>query len=96
MVIDSLIRGVYQSTLKRDPNSDELAARRVEIDEVIKKGTTTTPIGQAKAISTPGFTQAGAEEMIKSKIESGDTGVQEDLAQAQSLEFANFIGKLGK
>jgi hypothetical protein len=96
LVIDSLIRGVYQSTLKRDPNSNELAARRVEIDEVIKKGTTTTPMGQAKAISTPGFTQAGAEEMIKSKIESGDTGVQEDLAQAQSLEFANFIGKLGK
>lgn len=96
LVIDSLIRGVYQSTLKRDPNSDELAARRIEIDEVIKKGTTTTPMGQAKAISTPGFTQAGAEEMIKGKIESGDTGVQEDLAQAQSLEFANFIGKLGK
>jgi hypothetical protein len=96
MVIDTLIRGVYQSTLKRDPNSDELAARRTEIDAVIKKGTTTTPIGQAKAISTPGFTQAGAEEMIKSKIESGGVAVQEDLAQAQSLEFANFIGKLGK
>lgn len=95
MVIDALIRGVYQSTLKRDPNSDELAARRTEIDAVIKKGTTTTPIGQAKAISTPGFTQAGAEEMIKSKIETGGVEVQEDLAQAQSLEFANFIGKLG-
>ena len=36
------------------------------------------------------------EEMIKSKIESGGVAVQEDLAQAQSLEFANFIGKLGK
>lgn len=96
MVIDALIRGVYQSMLKRDPNSDELAARRTEIDAVIKKGTTTTPIGQAKAVSTPGFTQAGAEEMIKSKIESGGAVVQEDLAQAQSLEFANFIGKLGK
>lgn len=96
MVIDALIRGVYQSTLKRDPNSDELAARRTEIDAVIKKGTTTTPIGQAKAVSTPGFTQTGAEEMIKSKIETGGVEVQEDLAQAQSLEFANFIGKLGK
>lgn len=95
MVIDTLIRGVYQSTLKRDPNSDELAARRSEIDAVIKKGTTTTPIGEAKAVTTAGFTQAGAEAMIKSKIESGDATVQEDLAQAQSLEFANFIGKLG-
>lgn len=96
MVIDTLIRGVYQSTLKRDPNSDELAARRTEIDAVIKKGTTTTPMGQAKSISTPGFTQTGAEELVKSKIESGGVEVQEDLAQAQSLEFANFIGKLGK
>ena len=96
MVLDTVIRGVYQSTLKRDPNSDELAARRMEIDEVIKKGTTTTPIGKAKTVTTPGFTQAGAEEMIKSKIESGDAAVQEDIAQAKSLEFADFIGKLGQ
>lgn len=96
MVVDALIRGVYQSTLKRDPNSSELAARRMEIDEVIKKGTTTTPIGESKAITTPGFTQTGAEEMIKSKIESGDAAVQEDIAQVKSLEFADFIGKLGQ
>lgn len=96
MVVDALIRGVYQSTLKRDPNSSELAARRMEIEEVIKKGTTTTPIGQSKSITTPGFTQTGAEEMIKSKIESGDAAVQEDIAQAKSLEFADFIGKLGR
>ena len=96
LVVDTLIRGVYQSTLKRDPNSDELAARRMEIDEVIKKGTTTTPIGESKAVTTPGFTQAGAEAMIKGKIETGGVEVQEDLAQAQSLEFANFVGKLGK
>lgn len=96
MVVDAIIRGVYQSTLKRDPNSSELAARRMEIEEVIKKGTTTTPIGQSKSITTPGFTQTGAEEMIKSKIESGDAAVQEDIAQAKSLEFADFIGKLGR
>lgn len=96
MVVDALIRGVYQSTLKRDPNSQELAARRMEIDAVIKKGTTTTPIGKSKAISTPGFTQTGAEEMVKSKIESGDAAVQEDIAQVKSLEFADFIGKLGQ
>lgn len=96
LVIDTLIRGVYQSTLKRDPNAEEFAARRSELEAVINKGSTVTPQGQGKAIATPGFTQAGAEAMIKQKIETGAPEVQEDLAQAQSIEFADFIGKLGK
>lgn len=95
-VIDSIIRGVYQSTLKRDPNAAEFEARRKEVEAVIKQGRTVTKVSDTKTVATPGFTQAGAEAMIKQKIETGDAAVQEDLAQAQSLEFANFIGKLGK
>ncbi len=95
-IIDSIITGAYQSMLRRDPNSDELAARRKEVEAVIMKGQTATKTGARETTYTPAFSQATATEMVKSKIEAGGAEVQTDLAQAQSLEFADFIGKLGK
>jgi len=95
-IIDSIIVGTYQSMLKRDPYADELAARRKEVEAVILKGQTRTKTGPNEATYTPAFSQATAQEMVKSKIETGGEAVQTDLAQAQSLEFADFIGKLGK
>lgn len=95
-VIDSIIVGTYQSMLRRDPNADELAARRKEVEAVILKGQTRTKTGTRETTYTPAFSQATAQEMVKSSIEAGTPDVQEDLAQAQSLEFADFIGKLGK
>jgi hypothetical protein len=82
--------------LRREPNANELAARRKEVEAVIMKGQTATKTGTGETTYTPAFSQATATEMVKSKIEAGGEAVQTDLAQVQSIEFADFIGKLGK
>jgi hypothetical protein len=95
-VIDTIIKGAYQSMLKRDPHADELDARRKEIQTLVMKGQTATKTGTHETTYSPAFSQAEADLAVKNKIEKGGAAVQTDLAQANSIGFGDFLGKLGK
>jgi hypothetical protein len=95
-VVDTIINGAYQSMLKRNASTDELEARRKEIQALIMKGQTATKTGKHETTYTPAFNQTTAEAAVKSKIEKGGAAVQTDLAQANSIGFGDFLGKLGK
>jgi len=94
-VVDTIIKGAYQSMLKRDPHADELDARRKEVQALVMKGQTATKTGTHETTYSPAFSQAEADLAVKNKIEKGGVAVQTDIAQAQSIGFGDFLGKLG-
>lgn len=86
-VLREIIRNNYKSTIGRLPNEAEEQARMDELQKIINKGsvTTTKMVGGKKVTtSTPGFTQAGAESLIKEKVKTTAPGDYE-LQQADSF-----------
>lgn len=86
-VLIELIRNNYKSTIGRLPNQAEEKARLDELQKIINKGTTTTTKtvgGKKVTVSTPGFTQAGAEAAIAAKAKKTAPGDYE-LKQADSF-----------
>jgi len=95
LVIDASIRAIYQATLKRDTNANELAETRALAEKMINAGQVQKTTGKT-AEYTPQFSQTRLEAAVNQKIETGGEAVQTDIQQANSLAFADTLAKWGK
>ncbi len=82
-VLRALVENVYSSTAQRKPTPAEMEARLQELNKFVDAGTVTTTSGNT-TVQTAGFTQAGAEQLVKKKIE---TEAPKDVARVQGLQF---------
>ena len=82
-VLRALVENVYSSTAMRKPTPAEMEARLQELNKFVDAGTVTTTSGNT-TVQTAGFTQAGAEQLVKKKIE---TEAPKDVARVQGLQF---------
>jgi hypothetical protein len=92
-VLRDIIRNNYKSTIGRLPNEAEEKARMDELQKIINKGsvTTTKTVGGKKVTTTtPGFTQSGAESLIKEKAKKTAPG---DYELQQASDFNTWLVK---
>jgi len=82
-VLRALVENVYSSTAMRKPTPAEMEARLQELNKFVDAGTVTTTSGNT-TVQTAGFTQAGAEQLVKKKVE---TEAPKDVARVQGLQF---------
>jgi hypothetical protein len=82
-VLKALIDNVYSSVATRKPTPAEIEARLQELNKFVDAGTVTTTSGNT-TVTSAGFTQAGAEALIKQKVE---TEAPKDVARTKGLQF---------
>lgn len=93
--VQELISDTISKTLGRKPTDSESKDFYTAIQKMIEEGTVTTNktrinpetgLKESYTVTTPGYTEAKAEALIKSKI----TGT-EDYEEKKSLDFVDFI-----
>lgn len=82
-VLRALVENVYSSTAARKPTPAEMEARLQELNKFVDAGTVTTTSGNT-TVQSAGFTQAGAEQLVKKKVE---TEAPKDVARVQGFQF---------
>jgi hypothetical protein len=82
-VLKALIENVYSSVATRKPTPAETEARLQELNKFVDAGTVTTTSGNT-TVTSAGFTQAGAEALIKQKVEAE---APTDVARTKGLQF---------
>lgn len=93
--INKLITGKVSEVLGRDAQPEEMKHFYTVIKDMIDEGTvTTTKVVDGKTVTTtkPGYSQAKAEAAIESGLKAASP---QDYQEKKSLEFADFLGKLG-
>jgi hypothetical protein len=86
-VLRSLVENVYSSAAMRKPTPAEMEARLQELNKFVDAGIVTTTSGGTTTRSA-GFTQAGAEALIKKKVEKE---APTDVARVRGFEFKDEI-----
>ena len=100
------IKGIIDDTLTnvlgRKATADENKQFFTKLKDMVNEGrvtTTETKVVKGKKMNvsttTPGFSQEAAAREIEKQIKSGTAGQQEDYLQKKSLDFADFLSKLG-
>ena len=100
------IKGIIDDTLTnvlgRKATADENKQFFTKLKDMVNEGrvtTTETKVVNGKKMNvsttTPGFSQEAAAREIEKQIKSGTAGQQEDYLQKKSLDFADFLSKLG-
>jgi hypothetical protein len=93
--INKLITGKVSEVLGRDAQPEEMKHFYTVIKDMIDEGTvTTTKVVGGKTVTTtkPGYSQAKAEAAIESGLKADSP---QDYQEKKSLDFADFLGKLG-
>jgi hypothetical protein len=93
--INKLITDKVSEVLGRGAQPEEMKHFYTVIKDMIDQGTvTTTKIVNGQTVTTqkPGFTQAKAEAAIESGLKSASP---QDYQEKKSLDFADFLGRLG-
>jgi hypothetical protein len=86
-------KSIAQDFLGRDLSSTELNKILPKLKDIVNKGTTTTSKqvgGKNVVTTTPGFSQAKAQDVIQTELR---LGASKDLQTKQYLDFADFISK---
>jgi hypothetical protein len=93
--VNKLITGKVSEVLGRDAQPEEMKHFYTVIKDMIDQGTvTTTKVvgGQTVTTTKPGYSQAKAEAAIESGLKAASP---QDYQEKKSLDFADFLGKLG-
>jgi hypothetical protein len=93
--IQSLIDDTLKSVLGRKATDSENKEFYTAIQDMINKGTVTTTKkvgGKTVTETKPGYTKEKAQALIKKSVEEK---APQDLAEKQSLDFADFLSGLG-
>jgi hypothetical protein len=86
-VLKTLVENVYSNVAMRKPTPAEMQARLQELNKFVDAGTVTSTNGSVTTRSA-GYTQAGAEALIKQKVEKE---APTDVARVQGLQFKDEI-----
>jgi hypothetical protein len=94
---DNYLKGVgnsiAQDFLGRNLNTDELNKILPKLQDIVNKGSVTTSKvvgGKNVVTTTPGFTQAEAQNVVQNELR---LGASKDLQTKQYLDFADFLSK---
>lgn len=93
--VNKLITNKVSEVLGRDAQPEEMKHFYTVIKDMIDQGTvTTTKVvgGQTVTTTKPGYSQAKAEAAIESGLKAASP---QDYEEKKSLDFADFLGKLG-
>lgn len=93
--IQSLIDDTLKSVLGRKATESENKEFYTAIQDMINKGTVTVTKkvgGKTVTETTPGYTKEKAQAVIKKSLEQN---APQDVAEKQSLDFADFLSGLG-
>ena len=93
--VNKLITSKVSEVLGRNAQPEEMKHFYTVIKDMIDQGTvTTTKIvnGQTVTTTKPGYSQAKAEAAIESGLKSASP---QDYQEKKSLDFADFLGRLG-
>lgn len=91
--LKSVGNSIAQDFLGRNLSTDELNKIMPKLQSIVNKGTTTTSKkvgGKNVVTTTPGFSQAKAEDVIQTELR---LGASQDLQTKQYIDFADFISK---
>lgn len=91
--LKSVGNSIAQDFLGRNLSTDELNKIMPKLQAIVNKGTTTTSKkvgGKNVVTTTPGFSQAKAEDVIQTELR---LGASQDLQTKQYIDFADFISK---
>jgi hypothetical protein len=86
-VLKTLVENVYSNVAMRKPTPAEMQARLQELNKFVDAGTVTSTNGNVTTRSA-GFTQAGAEALIKQKVEKE---APTDVARVEGFQFKDEI-----
>ena len=93
--VNKLITNKVSEVLGRNAQPEEMKHFYTVIKDMIDQGTvTTTKVVGGKTVTTtkPGYSQAKAEAAIESGLKSASP---QDYEEKKSLDFADFLGRLG-
>jgi len=93
--VNKLITSKVSEVLGRNAQPEEMKHFYTVIKDMIDQGTvTTTKVvgGQTVTTTKPGYSQAKAEAAIESGLKSASP---QDYQEKKSLDFADFLGRLG-